>query len=173
MVGWLRGTENVMVTLFTFSFLQDEYLGLAMKSMAESAGMFSGTKKRPRIVWRSLKAFPGLAVSAADASSTSVAKRMGTGPSRMSPSKTSDERCHSWRRTVEVVSLRTHEVSGTNKDCGYMVGKLGQSSFYGWKPSGLGLGRVKGTVRWYRAISMVSAVFPPPLLSLLPRSLLP
>ncbi len=35
-----------------------------MKSMAVSAGTFSGTKKRPRILWRSLNAFPGLAVSA-------------------------------------------------------------------------------------------------------------
>jgi hypothetical protein len=106
-----------------------------MKSMAVSAGTFSGTKKRPRILWISLNAFPGLAVSAAVASSTSVAKRVGTGPSRMSPSKTSVERCHSWRRTVEVVSLRNHEVSG------YMYGGLRLISF-DWKPSGLGRSRV-------------------------------
>ncbi len=91
---------------------------MATKSMAASAGTFSGTKKRPRILWMSLNAFPGLAVSAAVASSTSVAKRVGTGPSRMSPSKTSVVRCHSCRRTVEVVSLYNHEVSG------YLVGKL-------------------------------------------------
>ncbi len=125
-----------------------------MKSMAVSAGTFSGTKKRPRILWMSLNAFPGLAVSAAVASSTSVAKRVGTGQSRMSPSKTSVVRCHSCSRTVEVVSLHNHEVSG------YLVGKLRLGKLLWLEALGLRPQPVLRVPNWYRV--NFCANFPPP-----------
>ncbi len=81
------------------------YLMLFRKSHALWGGMFSGTRNLPMIRCRSLKALASSEIRVAWASSGFAAKRRGTGPKAVSPSKRLQVRSHSAIETVTTASL--------------------------------------------------------------------